>query len=174
MCTTSRKRWLRAASVFPPPAIVSYRGIAAIMLIDSTSPECAAGNIFLMDGASHFVIIFTRDTAWNGGKALRCHRNEIRARVPCRWFIPPARREIYYSRALSASRLFFNRATESQGISLPLPSSSSHCVPLPHARLKAQLCVHFFQRNGKVEKPLGIFLRFYEIFCVRYFIRGYD
>lgn len=73
-------REFRTAS-FIFPSLRLYRGIAAIMLIDSTSlshppsllsspvpSECAARNIFLMDGASHFVIIFAWATARNGAK----------------------------------------------------------------------------------------------------------
>jgi len=99
-------------------------------------------------------------------EALRRHRNEIRAQVRYRWFIPSARRKIYYSRALSAPRLFFNRATESRGREGEGREESPH-PSRSHARLKPRLCVNplFLTHCEKVEKARNI-LRFYEKFCV--------
>lgn len=80
-----------APGVFLCPLIV--RKITAITLIDLTP---AAGNIFLMDNASHFVIIFARGP--QRARSVRSHRNEIRTRACPVDLYFAARRGIYYLR----------------------------------------------------------------------------
>jgi len=122
------------------------------MLIDSTSPECALGNIFLMDGASHFVIIFARVTARNGAKLSAAIETKLESAAVDLF---PQQDAKFIIRARSLPPDYFliaRRDRAGGGISrIPLHPLRSR------TRLKARLCVHFFQRHRKVEKPLGIF-----------------
>lgn len=141
-----------AARAFLLPPLVLYCGIAAIMLIDSTSPECAAGNIFLMDGASHFVIIFARATARNGAK-LSAIGTKLEGESPAVDLFPRQDAK-FIIRARSLPRDYFLIARQNRRGYTPFISLH----PIPSREIEGSvLCAIFSDATEKLKNRPGYF-----------------
>lgn len=161
MCTTPRKRRLRTAGIFPPP-LVSYRGIAAIMLIDSTFPECAAGNIFLMDGASHFVIIFARDHRVKRSAKLSAAIGTKLERESPAVDLFPRQDAKFIIRARSLPRDYFLIARQNRG---EYPFISLHPAPSPAMDWRLNYVSTFSNATEKLKNRSEYFWDFMKYFA---------
>ena len=152
---------------------VSYHGIAAIMLIDSTSPECVVGNIFLMNGASHFVIIFARATAWNGAKLSAAIGTKLE-RKSATVDLFPRQDAKFIIRARSLPRDYFLIARQNRGEEKGKGERNPRirCALTRDWSLDC-VWIHFFWHTARKLKKLGIFWDFMKNFAL-YFVQEYE
>lgn len=151
------------------------------MLNDSTSPECAVGNIFLIDGASHFVIIFARaTTAWNGAQSRSPPPigTKLEREYPAVDLFPRQDAK-FIIRARSLTPDYFLIARQNRGGGEGEGGDDVPSHPVASRVLSREIegsplvCPLFFRRNGKVEKPPGIFWDFMKYFAL-YFAQEYE